>query len=670
MLRRSRGPAHQEPRRAATFRGFRMSGAETRRCGWVVDHMAPRRVDSTRSARSAYRSLLGCRRGPVRASESVLVMNLIASTEARPKIPAYSAIDAHFPIGEDIFAKLPRVERRRIEPLLKRSLGAAWHVQLFSMLDYEREGGEVRKGLTEEQKQLLWDHMGWGAETRTVAQAASRDRNGEVRRGRDGRIRWERLRYHGVTRENIGEYRKLRMAGPRYSAILAVESDDPESLKELKRFFGAPNLVAIRNSTEVKEGGRISRPGQWHAIWLLRNPVPHRNLDGSETKALTKLRAVQKTITHLTGGDPGFTRGVMRSPFHDDQDYDWYWLHGQRYGLNDLAEGCQRSGYSVYRARYLPSRGQTEGCSSEQQTLPIEGQRHAVPKQSEQAWIARIAEEGWAFPRNHEIFGRLSRQATAWRHRGRSVQWPALMEHAEHLNAVLAEHSPKGSLTQQELKTIVSSVFRWGPNAATRRKGWEPPTREVQSQGSLDALRDAGMQLYGGLFTYEQCRKGGATTWRLHARRFCEDILVKARRRSEEVRRAKKDRRREKIWALHLEGLSAVEIASSVGVHRSTVHRLLSDARRIEINEMKRRERETQERPELLRSSIPLIRRSTNETVSAKAHRVSPSDPSSPTTSTSMRASDASRFSLKQRRRTRKAQRLATEEPLSRHDSA
>lgn len=603
-------------------------------------------------------------------------MTLIASTEARPKIPAYSPIDAHFPIesGEDLFAELPRVERRRIEPLLKRSLGAAWHVQMFSMLDYEREGGEVRKGLTEEQKQLLWDHMGWGAETRTVAQAASRDRNGEVRRGRDGRIRWGGLRYHDVTRENIAEFRKLRMAGPCYSAILAAESDDPESLKELKRFIGAPNLVAIRNSTEVKEGGRISRPGQWHAIWLLRNPVPHQNPDGSETKALTKLRAVQKTITHLTGGDPSFTRGVMRSPFHDDQDYGWHWLHSQRYGLDDLAEGCQRSGYSVYRARYLPSRGQTEEPREReiegQQALPLGGQRHAVPKQSEQAWIARISEEGWSFGRNCEVFGRLSRQATAWRHRGWSVQWPDLMERAEHLNALLAEHSPKGSLTQQELKTIVSSVFRWGPNAATRRKGWEPPTREVQSQGSLDALRDAGVQLYGGQFTYEQCRKGGATTWRLHARRLREGILVKARRRSEEVRRAKKDRRREKIWALHLEGLSAGEIASSVGVHRSTVHRLLSDARRIEINGRRRRERETQERPALLRSSIPLIRRSTNETVSAKAHRVSPSDPSSPTTSTSMRASDASRFSLKQRRRARKAQRLATEEPLSRHDSA
>lgn len=603
-------------------------------------------------------------------------MTLVASTEAYLNTPAYSAIDAHFPIesGEDLFAELPRVERRRIEPLLKRSLGAAWHVQMFSMLDYEREGGDVRKGLTEEQKQLLWDHMGWGAETRTVAQAASRDRNGEVRRGRDGRIRWERLRYHGVTRENIGEYRKLRMAGPRYSAILAVESDDPESLKELKRFFGAPNLVAIRNSEERKQGGKMSRPGQWHAIWLLRNPVPHQNPDGSETNALTLYRAVQKTITHLTGGDPSFTRGVMRSPFHDDPDYDWYWLHGQRYGLNDLAEGCQRSGYSVHRARYLPSRGQTEEPRERevagQQALPFEGQRHAVPKQSEQAWIARIAEEGWAFPRNYEIFGRLSRQATAWRHRGRSVQWPDLMEHAEHLNACIAEHSPKGPMTQRELKGIVSSVFRWGPNAASRQQGWEPPAREAQSQGPRSALRDAGGQLYGGLFTYGQCCKGGATTWRLHARRFCEDILVKARRRSEEVRRAKKDRKRERIWALHLEGLSAVEIASSVGVHRSTVHRLLSDARRIEISEMKRRERETQERPALLRSSIPLIRRSTNETVSAKAHRVSPSDPSSPTTSTSMRASDASRFSLKQRRRTRKAQRLATEEPLSRHDSA
>lgn len=596
-------------------------------------------------------------------------MTLIASIEARPKIPAYSAIDFPDAYGEDLFAELPRVERRRIEPLLKRSLREAWHIQMFSMLDYEREGGKVRKGLTEEQKQLLWDHMGWGAKTRTVAQAASRDRNDEVRRGRSGRILWESLRYHDVTRDNVADFRKLRMAGPRYSAVLAAESDDPESLEELKRFFGAPNMVAIRNSTERKEGGRISRPGQWHAIWLLRNPVPHQNPDGSETKALTLYRAVQKTVTHLTGGDPGFTRGVMRSPFHDDPDYDWYWLHGQRYGLDDLAEGCQRSGYCVYRARYLPSRGQTEGCSSEQQTLPIEGQRHAVPKQSEQAWIARISEEGRSFGRNSEVFGRLSRQATAWRHRGWSVQWPDLMERAEHLNALLAEHSPKGSMTQQELKTIVSSVFRWGPNAATRRKGWEPPTREVQSQGSLDALRDAGVQLYGGQFTYEQCRKGGATTWRLHARRLREDILVKARRRSEEVRRAKKDRKMERIWTLHLEGLSPAEIIEATAIPESTVYRLLREARRIEIDEMERREREAQERATLLRSSIPLTRRSTNETPQAQPPRVSPTDPSSSTTPASRRAPDDPQFSLMRLRRARRAARIAAEDPLSRHNS-
>lgn len=602
-------------------------------------------------------------------------MTLIASTEARPKIPAYSPIDAHFPIGEDLFAELPRVERRRIEPLLKRSLGEAWHVELFSMLDYEQHGGgRIRKGLTEEQKQLLWDHMGWGAETRTVAQAASRDRNGEVRRGRDGRIRWGGLRYHDVTRENLAEYRKLRMAGPRYSAILAAESDDPESLQDLKRFIGAPNLVAIRNSEERKQGGKMSRPGQWHAIWLLRNPVPHQNPDGSETRALTLYRAVQKTVTHLTGGDPGFTRGVMRSPFHDDQDYDWYWLHSQRYGLDDLAEGCQRSGYSVRRARYLPSGCQQEGSpGAGQQTLPLEGQRHAVPKEREQAWIARIVEEGWSFNRNHELFGRLSRQATAWRHRGRSVQWPDLMERAEHLNALLAEHSPKGSMPQQELKGIVSSVYRWGPNTATRQQGWEPPTREVQSRGPLDTLRAAGVPLYGGLFTYEQCCQGGATTWRLHARRLLEVILVKARRKSLEVRRARKSQKMKRIWALHLEGLSGSEISAVTAIPRSTVYRLLTLARRIEIDEMERREREAQERRELLRSPIPLIKRSTNETASPQAPqapRVRPTDPSSSTTSPPRRAPDAAQFSLKRLRRARKAERLATEEPLSRHNSA
>lgn len=613
-----------------------------------------------------------------------------ASVEARPKIPAFSWVDFDVQLspGEDIFAEIPRAERRRIERLLKKAIGRAEPLELFSIQDYFKYGGRrLRNGLSEENMQSVWDHMGWGPRTWTTVESAKRNSHGEIIKDRNGRTQWFGLHNDTVTRENIAEFRKVRMAGPRYSAILAVESDDPKSLKELERFIGAPNLVAIRNSTEEKENGKISRPGQWHAIWLLRNPVLHENPDRSETKALTKYRAVQKTITHLTGGDPSFTRGVMRSPFHDDQDYDWYWLHSQKYRLDDLAEACQRSGYSVHRARYLLSGHQKENSRDQevtgQQALPLEGQQRSAPKEREQAWIARVIDEGRDFDRNPEVFGRLSRRATAWRHQGKPVQRPDLMERAEHLNALLAEHSPKGPMTQQELKGIVSSVFRWGPNAATRQQGWEPATQK--HQGPLNALRAAGVQLYGGLFTYEQCCKGGATTWRLHTRRLLKVILVKARRKSMEIRRAQRNKKMEKIWTLHLEGLTGAEIIAVTGIPKSTVYRLLSVARQIEEDEAERRERderqielaerESEERStaSLRRSSIPLTKRSTNETPQprpSQERRAGPAEPSSSTTSASLRASDASRFSLKLLRRTRKAARRDAEDALAQHSSA
>lgn len=65
-----------------------------------------------------------------------------------------------------------------------------------------------------------------------------------------------------------------------------------------------------------------------------------------------------------------------------------------------------------------------------------------------------------------------------------------------------------------------------------------------------------------------------------------------ARRKSMEIRRAQRDKNMEKIWTLHLEGLTGAEIIAVTGILKSIVYRLLSKARQIEESEAERRERD------------------------------------------------------------------------------
>ncbi|WP_368842418.1 replication initiation protein [Kocuria sp. CPCC 205235] len=434
-----------------------------------------------------------------------------------------------------------------------------------------------------------------------------------------------------------------------------MESDDPETLQKLIDFGAAPNLVAVRTSREDKGSGKVSRPGQWQAIWLLNSPVKFKDAEGNRTKSAVLYRAVQKTIAHLTGGDRAFTGRIMRNPFHDDQDYDWQWVHYQKYGLNDLKAACLKSGYHVDRARYLPGhhRSLPTKDAPKQETL-LDDQHETRPAEGEQQWVDRIIQEGLDFARNSAVFTALSRRSTSWRLSGKPVQWDDLLHYAEHLNRLLKAHSPKSGLEPQELRGIVQSVYNWGPNRASRRSDWTPPKR-----GGSWNMRPKAEGLYGGHFSLEQCSKGGVTTWRRHGEQLLKLRLPKARQRSQDVRSERSRTKMARIWRLHCGGSSVRGIIEGTGYPRSTVYALLSRARR----ELSMRGTRT----------ISLTERSTNETPHNKSANHGSVRPDGGPQKSPENDFDLPEMPLKLSRRRKKAQRLAkmdATEPSSREQSA
>lgn len=577
-----------------------------------------------------------------------------ASIEARRKVPAFSAIDINFQIAQSsgIFQEIPL---RKIDPLLKRALGGNWLTEIFSLRDYLPAFDGTCQGLTGSQKRHLWEHMAWGVKTYTVVEAPWTDQNGRTRHDQHGRLVWDTLHKGVVTRENIETFRKIQMAGPRYAAILAMESDNPETLQRLIEFGAAPNLLAVRTSWQDKEDGKVSRPGQWQAIWILNFPVRFKDDEEKPTKSAVLYRAIQKTISHLTGGDPAFTGRIMRNPFHDDQDYDWQWVHYQKYGLNDLKEACLKSGYCVDRARYLPrSARSVPPKETPKQGAFDEEQHDARPTESEQQWIDRIIQEGADFSRNFEVFTALSRRSTSWRYSGRPVHWGDLERYAERLNHLLKSHSPKGVLGPQELRGIVQSVHDWEPNKTSRRSDWEPPER-----GGSWRSRPGAEGLYGGHFCLEQCSKGGVTTWRRHRELLLKVRLPKARQRSQEVRSRGSRVKMAKIWELHCGGLTVGEIIEELGYPRSTVYALLSKARRGLAGRGS--------------TTISLTTRSTNKTPHNESGDHGSARPDGGPQESPEEEFNLPEMPLKLARRRKKAQRLAkmdATEPISREQSA
>lgn len=459
MLRRSRGPAHQEPRRAATLRGFRMSGAETRRCCWVVDHMAPRRVDSFRSARSRLPDSLGCRRGPVRASESVLVMNLIASIEAYLNTPGNAASPRRFyldePIPEVVWPD-PR-DPRRTGPGFDEN-GRAWLIECVR--------GQ-REATSKEMAQVAF-HRLHRAEDLFLEQLRL-DLPDSFKPAPTADEKLPKKEYASLTKKEAGRTQYISLLETAYQAVIRIDVDEPERLADLQDLGMPPNLLGLN------AGADPSHRGRFQAWWILDVPVSMAN-----GKSVTLLRSVQAMLKAATGADKSGSGDVNRNPWYRDGAYSWHLLHRRGWKLYELKDRL---------VQVMADRLQLEDLVADDDAAAIQhgddgshvagafsGPRILSTAQREAQRAGRHVGEGHFRPwrvrpdgsllRNCSLFMQVSEVARKARIRDGVVDEMDLLEILEELNGLIEEDWPsRDGLRAPELRDISRKVSRyWNRN--------------------------------------------------------------------------------------------------------------------------------------------------------------------------------------------------------------